>query len=49
MNLKEEIQFEYYAAKAKVKKAIQFYRMWKKWCRVFDNNYSTLFDKHFKN
>ena len=48
MNLKEEIQFEYYAIKAKVKKAVQFYRLWKKWCNTFDDNYASAFNRHFK-
>ena len=45
--MKHEILFEWYALKAKLKKGIEFYKMWKKWCRTFDNNYEAAFNKHF--
>ena len=46
--MKHEILFEWYAVKAKFKKAFEFYKMWKKWCATFDNNYAKEFDKYFK-
>lgn len=28
--------YEYYRIKGKLKKLVEFYKMWIKWCKVFD-------------